>query len=116
MAAKLGRQLRNHPASPGRTFKKLGKAALPQFIEPMLCTLAAEPFDNPAWVFEPKFDGLRILGRYDGRQLLLLSRNLLSRTTEGQGGGPPLVCPGRQMDGEERLDRCGIAPLPQRSG
>jgi bifunctional non-homologous end joining protein LigD len=41
----------------------------------MLCTLVAEPFDNPAWIFEPKYDGLRILGRFDGRELILLSRN-----------------------------------------
>ena len=41
----------------------------------MLCTLIAEAFDNPAWIFEPKYDGLRILGRFDGRELILLSRN-----------------------------------------
>jgi bifunctional non-homologous end joining protein LigD len=41
----------------------------------MLCTLVAEPFDNPAWGFEPKLDGLRVLGRFDGRRLTLLSRN-----------------------------------------
>jgi bifunctional non-homologous end joining protein LigD len=41
----------------------------------MLCTLVDEPFDNPAWLFEPKYDGLRVLGRFDGRELTLLSRN-----------------------------------------
>jgi bifunctional non-homologous end joining protein LigD len=41
----------------------------------MLCTLVAEPFDNPKWIFEPKYDGLRILGISDGRKLTLLSRN-----------------------------------------
>ena len=41
----------------------------------MLCTLVAKPFDHPAWIFEPKFDGLRLLGRFDGRHLVLLSRN-----------------------------------------
>jgi bifunctional non-homologous end joining protein LigD len=40
----------------------------------MLCTLVAEPFDHPAWIFEPKYDGLRILGRFDGTELTLLSR------------------------------------------
>src|SRR5207248_1620364 len=29
--------------------------------------------------FEPKFDGLRILGRYDGDKLMLLSRNQASQ-------------------------------------
>src|SRR5262249_7738852 len=41
----------------------------------MLATLVAEPFDDPGWVFEPKYDGLRVLGRFDGRELTLLSRN-----------------------------------------
>jgi DNA ligase D-like protein (predicted ligase)/DNA ligase D-like protein (predicted 3'-phosphoesterase) len=41
----------------------------------MLCTSAAEPFDNPAWIFEPKFDGIRVLARFDGIELVLLSRN-----------------------------------------
>jgi bifunctional non-homologous end joining protein LigD len=41
----------------------------------MLASLVAEPFDTPAWIFEPKYDGLRVLGRFDGKRLTLLSRN-----------------------------------------
>ena len=41
----------------------------------MLCTLVDTAFDGPDWTFEPKFDGLRILARFDGRNLTLLSRN-----------------------------------------
>jgi bifunctional non-homologous end joining protein LigD len=41
----------------------------------MLCTLVAEPFDDPKWSFEPKFDGQRILGRFDGQHVELISRN-----------------------------------------
>jgi bifunctional non-homologous end joining protein LigD len=41
----------------------------------MLASLVGEPFDHPDWVFEPKFDGLRILGIFDGKNLTLLSRN-----------------------------------------
>ncbi len=40
----------------------------------MLCSLVGEAFDNDAWIFEPKFDGLRILARFDGEELTLLSR------------------------------------------
>jgi ATP-dependent DNA ligase len=47
---------------------------MPAVLEPMLCTLLAEPFDHPGWIFEPKYDGLRILARYDGKRLTLLSR------------------------------------------
>jgi bifunctional non-homologous end joining protein LigD len=41
----------------------------------MLCTLVDAPFDGPDWTFEPKFDGLRVLARFDGRAVNLLSRN-----------------------------------------
>jgi bifunctional non-homologous end joining protein LigD len=54
---------------------RLPPRPLPADPKPMLCTLVAEPFDNPAWIFEPKLDGLRVLGRFDGRDLTLLSRN-----------------------------------------
>jgi bifunctional non-homologous end joining protein LigD len=40
----------------------------------MLCTLIPDPFDDPNWIFEPKFDGQRILGRFDGQTVQLLSR------------------------------------------
>jgi bifunctional non-homologous end joining protein LigD len=40
----------------------------------MLCTLISDPFDDANWIFEPKFDGQRILGRFDGRNVKLLSR------------------------------------------
>jgi bifunctional non-homologous end joining protein LigD len=47
----------------------------PPDFAPMLCTLVAQPFDNRDWIFEPKYDGLRVLGRFDGAELVLLSRN-----------------------------------------
>lgn len=33
---------------------------MPDFIEPMLATLVAGPFDDPAFLFEPKWDGFRV--------------------------------------------------------
>src|SRR5436305_10738829 len=51
-----------------------GHAAPPSY-RPMAATLLDRPFDHPDWVFEPKFDGLRVLARFDGRRLTLLSRN-----------------------------------------
>ena len=41
----------------------------------MLATLVDEPFDSPKWIYESKFDGLRLIARYDGEDLQLLSRN-----------------------------------------
>jgi bifunctional non-homologous end joining protein LigD len=66
---------RSRAAVPAGLAKQLRRTPLPEFVPPMLCTLVEEPFDHPDWIFEPKFDGLRILGRFDGKQLTLLSRN-----------------------------------------
>src|SRR5262245_31737747 len=54
---------------------RLRPSSLPDAPVPMLATLAAEPFDNPNWIFEPKYDGLRVLIRFDGEELTLISRN-----------------------------------------
>jgi bifunctional non-homologous end joining protein LigD len=51
------------------------KSTLPVFAEPMLATLADEPFDSPDWVFESKFDGWRALARVAAGSLHLISRN-----------------------------------------
>src|SRR5262245_58358341 len=48
--------------------------ALPADLEPVLCTLVSEPFDDPDWTFEPKLDGLRVLCRFEGPSVELLSR------------------------------------------
>ncbi len=36
------------------------EAPMPDFIPPMLATLATDPFDDPDWVFEVKWDGYRV--------------------------------------------------------
>ncbi len=48
---------------------------LPALPKPMLCTLVANSFDDPDWIFEPKLDGLRVLCRFDGKRVALISRN-----------------------------------------
>ena len=46
----------------------------------MLATLVARPFDEPGWVYEEKYDGIRILAYKEGHQVSLLSRNDIDRT------------------------------------
>ena len=46
----------------------------------MLATLVDEPFHRPAWVYEEKYDGFRILAYKEGAAVSLLSRNDLDRT------------------------------------
>lgn len=53
---------------------RLEPSPLPDVLSPMLASLAAEPFDHPNWIFEPKYDGLRVLVRFDGEELILISR------------------------------------------
>jgi bifunctional non-homologous end joining protein LigD len=46
----------------------------------MLATLVDAPFHEPGWVYEEKYDGIRILAVKDGRRVQLLTRNLIDRT------------------------------------
>lgn len=48
----------------------------------MLATLVAEPFDQPGWIFEEKYDGDRMLAYKEGHRVRLLSRNGIDRTTK----------------------------------
>jgi bifunctional non-homologous end joining protein LigD len=46
----------------------------------MLATLVKEPFDRPGWIYEEKYDGVRILAYKGGAHVKLLSRNAIDRT------------------------------------
>jgi bifunctional non-homologous end joining protein LigD len=46
----------------------------------MLATLVGEPFHDPGWIYEEKYDGYRILAYKEGNRLELLSRNRNNRT------------------------------------
>jgi bifunctional non-homologous end joining protein LigD len=50
-------------------------STLPKRLQPMLATLTDAPFDDPAWVFEDKFDGFRMVAVIKGRSVTLYSRN-----------------------------------------
>lgn len=54
---------------------------------PMLATRVDAPFSRPGWVFEPKYDGWRVLARRRGGRVTLFSRNGLDLT----GGEPAVV-------------------------
>lgn len=46
----------------------------------MLATLVAKPFENSGWVYEEKYDGIRILAYKEGDRIRLVSRNDIDRT------------------------------------
>jgi bifunctional non-homologous end joining protein LigD len=51
--------------------------AFPDWLEPMAATLTQERFTGPEWIFERKYDGIRLLAFKNGREVRLLSRNRL---------------------------------------
>ncbi len=48
---------------------------MPAKIRPMLATPVDEPFDNPGWLFEIKWDGYRAIGFIEDSTVRLVSRN-----------------------------------------
>jgi ATP-dependent DNA ligase len=51
--------------------------AMPDWLEPMAATLTEERFVGPDWLFERKFDGIRLLAYKRGMDVRLYSRNRL---------------------------------------
>jgi bifunctional non-homologous end joining protein LigD len=58
---------------------------IPFRVHPMLASLVAKPFDRPGWVYEEKYDGIRILAYKEGVRITLLTRNDLDRTADFPG-------------------------------
>ena len=50
---------------------------MPLWLEPMAATLTQERFAGGDWLFEQKFDGIRLLAYKNGREVRLFSRNRL---------------------------------------
>ena len=50
---------------------------MPDWLEPMAATLTQERFAGGDWLFERKFDGIRLLAYKRGRDVRLFSRNRL---------------------------------------
>jgi ATP-dependent DNA ligase len=50
---------------------------MPDWLEPMAATLTEDRFSGPDWLFERKFDGIRLLAYKRGADVQLYSRNRL---------------------------------------
>jgi bifunctional non-homologous end joining protein LigD len=48
----------------------------------MLATLVDAPFHRPGWVWEEKYDGIRLIARKQGRRVELITRNDKDRTAD----------------------------------
>ena len=52
-------------------------SSFPEWLVPMAATLTQERVSGPEWIFERKFDGIRLLAFKKGKSVRLLSRNRL---------------------------------------
>src|SRR5687767_14177193 len=61
----------------GRSSPPLTNTSFPEWLQPMAATLTQERFTGPEWIFERKFDGIRLLAFKNGIDVGLFSRNRL---------------------------------------
>lgn len=62
--------------------KKGVSAKIPSGIKPMLATLVNEPFDDPEWIYEVKWDGYRAVSYINKGSVSISSRN--NKSFEGK--------------------------------
>jgi bifunctional non-homologous end joining protein LigD len=84
----------------------MAKSVMPEWLEPMAATLTQDRFTGDDWLFERKFDGIRLLAYKRGSEVQLYSRNRLLQSIpaieHAIAGMPPkeLI-----LDGEVSWDR-----------
>jgi len=93
----------NDEVAQGRGPARGVEAPMPDFIPPMLATAVADPFDNPDWLFEVKWDGYRVEAVISEGKVRLYTRNRQNAATYFPDlAGPPDWIAARQaiVDGE----------------
>lgn len=94
----------SRPSRPSRRTR-----AMPTWLEPMLATLTQERFDGPEWLFERKYDGIRLLAFKQGSAVRLLSRNRLEQNIPGLAAAiAKLPVHDAILDGELSWDRQSV--------
>src|SRR6266852_9265117 len=68
-------------------------ARMPEIIHPMLATLVDDPFSDPEWIFETKWDGFRSICFVKNGSSRFVSRNQLDMTLQY----PELIDVGKQV-------------------
>jgi ATP-dependent DNA ligase len=80
----------------------------PEWIQPMAATLTQERFTGADWIFERKFDGIRLLAYKHGADVRLYSRNRLPQNMPALAAAvAALPVDSVVLDGEITWDRAG---------
>src|SRR5205814_7595352 len=75
------------------------KADMPKVIHPMLATLVDDPFTDPNWIFETKWDGFRSVCFLKNGKARFVSRNQIEMTPQY----PELANIGKQVRAKEAI-------------
>src|SRR5688572_27818499 len=63
--------------------RRSAMTSFPDWLVPMAATLTQERFTGADWIFERKYDGIRLLAFKEGRDVRLFSRNRLPQNVPG---------------------------------
>jgi bifunctional non-homologous end joining protein LigD len=85
------------------------KARMPEIIHPMLATLVDEPFSDPEWIFETKWDGFRSICFVKNGKARFVSRNQIEMTAQY----PELAEVGKQVEAKQSILDGEIVALDQ---
>jgi bifunctional non-homologous end joining protein LigD len=81
-------------------------SAFPDWLVPMAATLTEQRFTGPEWIFERKFDGIRLLAFKNGADVRLYSRNRLEQHVPPLAAAIAALPVGELiLDGEVTWDR-----------
>jgi bifunctional non-homologous end joining protein LigD len=74
-SVRSGSSARPSVSSAAKDLAGAAKRAMPTAINPMLASIAEDPFDDPNWLFEIKWDGYRVISFIEDGSVRLISRN-----------------------------------------
>src|SRR6202163_4977485 len=72
---------------------------MPEIVHPMLATLVDDPFSDPEWIFETKWDGFRSVCFVSKGKSQIVSRNQIDMTPQY----PELTSVAKQIDAKEAI-------------
>jgi bifunctional non-homologous end joining protein LigD len=97
---KTGRSQKRQPGkSPAVICSTARRARMPEVIHPMLATLVDDPFSNPEWIFETKWDGFRSICFVSKGTSRFVSRNQIDMTPQY----PELAKVAKQIEAKEAI-------------